>query len=407
MRREFLLIGLASLAACKGDGPQTVGGTAPPGAGGSVHSFVNPTEVKTYSAIGGVQSYSYSTSADVGRQFDRLYAGNASTARNSQISVKYDPRDAIFEVSITDGAAGIDQDLRFQDPLHRTDFGGAEQPQGGVPDIANKNIQYLEAGGIAGPAVSDPTGTFLIGNAGASRNVATFFYQKPGTATNYVTFAGYVRNATNVVEVEDPNRPGFTRLNQNHVLERGVFAFGERTDNNAVPRTGTGSFTGNMLATMVYNPLPEQQGDAPTYFQWIDGTAKIDVDFAASTVNAAFAGKVYAPQLDIYTSGVHSMPADSTFQASGTARIDLVNAGGFVGKIDSASFTTPSALPNDPAVLATPNTTIPVEIAGSSLDGAFYGPAAQEVGGGFRIVGGKPDERIDILGTFTAAKPQQ
>jgi hypothetical protein len=49
-----------------------------------------------------------------------------------------------------------------------------------------------------------------------------------------------------------------------------------------------------------------------------------------------------------------------------------------------------------------------VDIAGSSLDGAFYGPGGSaeklEVGGGFRIVGGTPDQRIDIMGAFTGKK---
>ena len=44
-------------------------------------------------------------------------------------------------------------------------------------------------------------------------------------------------------------------------------------------------------------------------------------------------------------------------------------------------------------------------IAGSSIDGAFYGPNGVELGGGYRIVGGTPDERIDILGTFVGQRP--
>ena len=43
-------------------------------------------------------------------------------------------------------------------------------------------------------------------------------------------------------------------------------------------------------------------------------------------------------------------------------------------------------------------------IAGSSLDGAFYGPKADEVGASFRIVGGVPDQRVDVIGSFTGAK---
>ena len=73
-----------------------------------------------------------------------------------------------------------------------------------------------------------------------------------------------------------------------------------------------------------------------------------------------------------------------------------------------------------------------VAIAGSTLNGAFYGPGGSpdkiEVGGGFRVVGGTgeevllsvptfsmyeartrvvggtPDQRIDIVGSFAAAR---
>ena len=67
----------------------------------------------------------------------------------------------------------------------------------------------------------------------------------------------------------------------------------------------------------------------------------------------------------------------------------MINAGGFLGQINSASFVNPNSQRFD------------LTIAGSSIDGAFFGPIGQEVGGGFRIVGGVPDERIDIIGAFT------
>jgi hypothetical protein len=85
------------------------------------------------------------------------------------------------------------------------------------------------------------------------------------------------------------------------------------------------------------------------------------------------------------------LSAGATFAAAGSGRVDLVNAGGFLGQINSASLTFGGITNN-------------LIIAGSSIDGAFYGPTAQEVGGGFRIVGGTPDQRIDILGVFTGAR---
>ncbi|ODU20498.1 MAG: hypothetical protein ABS87_10690 [Sphingomonas sp. SCN 67-18] len=384
------------LSACGGGGAQSVGSSAPPvtpgGSTTGTHSFVNPTQSKTYSAIGGVQHYQYSTQDNTNVQSNELYAGNASTARNSGVSITYNPRDAIFELKISDGLANVSQDLRFQDPAHRTDFGGALEPQDGTPQLSrNSGVQYLQAGSSSGQLVFGPdSDTFPVGNADASRDVSTFFFQKPGTETQYVTFAGFVRNRTSIESVQIDNNPPFLR--QNHVLERGAWAYGERTDNGAVPRTGTATFTGAMVASMVFNDQIDFNPSSPTYFQWIDGRATTTVDFGANSFAISLTGNVLAPQFDIFTDRSHTIQAGATFAAAGSGRIDLVNAGGFLGQMSSASFTQPGG-----AVLN-------VNIAGSSVDGAFFGPAAQEVGGGFRIVGGTPDERIDILGAFTGKK---
>lgn len=402
MRNRLVLVSLTALAACSGGGNQTVGSSgsvAPPGSSGSgsttTHSFVTPTEAKTYSAIGGVHSYNYSTDErDTQDQYDELYAGNASTARNSGITISYDPRDAIFEVVIADSAAGVNESVRFQDPVHRTNFGGAQGPQGGTPNIPGKQINYLEAGSVTGSISFDvaQSTTFPVGDADGTRDFSTFFYQKPGTTTDYVTLGGFVRNKTSVISVTPPGgAPGSEYLRQDHKLERATFAYGERTQNSAVPRTGTATFTGEMLATMVYNDLLDINANTPTYFQWIDGTATTTVDFAANSFTNSITGTVFAPQFDIFTSRVATMGAGATFAASGSGQIDLVNAGGFKGEVNSASFTQGGV-------------TTAVNIAGSSVDGAFFGPAAQEVGGGFRIVGGTPDQRIDILGAFTGAR---
>ena len=82
----------------------------------------------------------------------------------------------------------------------------------------------------------------------------------------------------------------------------------------------------------------------------------------------------------------------ATFSALGRGDINMVTFGGFKGIFDSAGFTNPDG------------STRQVAIEGSSLDGTFYGPNANEVGGGFRIVGGNPDERVDILGAFVGTK---
>ena len=407
MRIWAILVATTALGACSGGGPQTASSTPPPAGPNQVHSFVNPLVAKTYVGVGGSQVYQYSTDdRDCCGQQAQTYAGNATTVRNSSISVAYDPRDAIFTLTVKDTKSGADTTTRFQDPGSRTNFGGTLEPQWGTPNLNNPNIRYLQAGDgdplspyrqSGGGAIHPGDNTHApTGTDGSAYQATSFFYEVPGSTTKYVTYAGYVRNslAWHNIQIGATNT-----FQSSWTLERGAFAYGEQTAASGVPKTGTGSYNGSMLATMVYNPTFDgtYQGQAvaelPTYFQWISGTSKLDVDFGASTLTATLNGTVYAPQVDYNTSPVDSiLPVGSTFTASGTGRIDLVNAGGFVGVFGSASFTAPNSSVH------------PVNVAGSSIDGTFYGPAAEEIGGGFRIVGGTPDQRVDILGAFTGKK---
>lgn len=419
MRQWLMLSGAATLAACGGGTePQSVGGTPPPAAGSpsptptTAHSFVNPTEPKTYEGLGAVQHFEYSTdSRRSGAQQGQLYAGDANTARDSGISVTYNPRDAIFELTINRGNGIVNVSaFRFQDPAHRTDHGGTREPQAGVPDVdavigagaASRQIQYLQTGSSSGnlldptspyaPGAYSPTGeTYQVGDNLYNYEGRTLFYQKPGTTTKYVTYAGYVANRITSTRVQpDPAQPAY--LVQRYSFDRAAFAFGERTGNSAVPRSGTATFSGDMLATMVFNPEIDNNASFPTFLQWIVGNQTSSINFADLSVKTDFTGTVSAPTFDAYTSWASVMPAGSRFFASATSMIDLVNKGGFTGQFTSARFSRPG--------LGDFN----IVIAGSSIDGAFYGPAAEEIGGGFRVVGGTPDERIDILGTFTGKK---
>lgn len=412
--RNGLLLGAASitLAACGGGGgagPETAGSVAPgaPVVNANVHTFVRPTLAKTYEAIGSTQHFEYETRSDRDNQTSQLYAGDANKVRDSGINITYDPRDAIFDISITRPKGVTTSSLRFQDPVHRTAFGGNSEPQVGVPPTAaEKGIQYLEAGSSTGDAISR-NGSYPIGSPGFKATLNTFFYQKPGTTTQYVTYGGFVRNditATRVTETEYDangapalNPDGTTKTRQYvknaYAFDRAVFAWGERTDGGAVPRTGSATFSGDMLATMVYNNRLDEDATAPTYFQWLTGTNTTVVDFAKSSVSTTLNGTINTPAMDANTSGIFTVPGGSTFTASGTATIDMLNTGGFTGSFSDARIRTPGAT-GDTAIA----------IAGSSIDGTFFGPAAQEIGAGFRIVGGTPDERIDILGTFTGKK---
>lgn len=382
MRKILILLGSTSLAACSGGGPTTVGGAAVTSGGGTTtanpHSFVNPTDPKTYQASGGIQTYAFSTTPG-SEQYNQLYAGDANTVRDNGYQITYNPRDGIFDLALKATKANVDISTRFQDPAHRTAFGGASEPQSGTPDLTAKGVIYFQNGSASGTFNTD----------GYTAQTQTFFYQKPGTTTKYVTYAGFIRNR--IAQSNRDNGAGGTFLQTDYDRNRGVFAFGERSSSNAVPKSGTGTFTGQMLGSLIYNPLLDIDPSTPSFFQWMDGTSTTTVDFGANTFTLALAATLGAPQFDLHSSPITQLSAGATFAAAGSGRVDLVNAGGFLGQINSASLTFGGITNN-------------LVIAGSSIDGAFYGPAAQEVGGGFRIVGGTPDQRIDILGVFTGAR---
>ncbi len=407
MRLILVLLATTTVAACGGSGPTTVGsnavqsGTSTAGVTPtSAHTFVVPTDPKTYTTISSTHSYAYSTDdRNFKEQYGKLYQGDASTARNGVTTIAFSPRDAVFELIQNQPLAGVTGTSRFQDPVHRTAFGGAREPQAGAPDIQGKSILYLEAGGASG----------TYGRDGFNWDATTLFYQKPGTKTNYVTYAGFVRNTLDIVKIDEPGVPIYNRYNYN--LQRSAFVYGERTPNPAVPITGSGTFSGDMLATMIYNDYLDTVSNTPSYFQWLTGSATTKVNFATGTFTIDMTGVANAPQfvsptgssipLDEFSNRRYTIQNGAVFTATGAGRVDLINAGGFLGAINSAYFVQPNATRLDITLVggpATPN-------GGSSVDGAFFGPAAQEVGGGFRIVGGVPDERVDILGAFTGKRP--
>lgn len=387
------------LAACGGGtGAQTVSSTAVGGSSTTTQgTFVAPVDVKTYAGLGVAQHYEYYTRSDSSGQGGQLYAGDANTVRDSGISVTYNPRDAIFDLTISRTKASVSVAAdRFQDPAHRTNFGGAIEPQAGVPNLnlpADKGIQYLQSGTGTGPLITlGDNSHYDVGGNAYSSTTQTFFYQKPGTTTKYVTYAGYVRNTLSVTQQTDPGST--TPYYKNgYSFDRAAFVYGETTANSAVPTSGTGTYTGDMLATLVFNPSLDKAPNTPTYMQWMSGSQSSVVDFGAKTVKTTLTGTVLAPTFDVYTDpSTVTLPAGATFSAHANSTIDLAGKGGFTGTFSDATFT------------GTTLGTFPLVIAGSSLDGAFYGPNGEELGAGFRIVGGTPDQRIDILGVFTGKK---
>jgi hypothetical protein len=376
MRTLLVLLGCTALAACgAGAGPTSPGGVAvTPGSGsnanadpgtgtgvsfasnydtnttatsGSSSTFLSISSSKSFDGMGGLQSLSIDQSTKA-----QLYSGNASTAITPSGTVAYDPRSGIFTLTLADTKANVSDTFNYQDPAHRTS--DAQLASQGVPAIAGFN--YLES----------------VGSGTNDLNV--FFYQRPGDSTTYVTLAGYVRNS-----VPD----GGTSL-----FERGALVFGSRTALSEVPTSGTGTYTGGFLASMALG----------SEYQWLAGNSNLSVDFGKNSVSLGLNGTVGDAFSAITGAPATGLPGGTTFSANGTATL---SSGSFTGQFQNASFTSGgTTVPIDFSSVSPGSSTA----GASSIDGAFFGPKAVNVGGSFRIVGGVPNQRIDILGSFTGAK---
>ena len=372
---------LALLAACGGGagaGPQTVSGSGvivAPGAPGqaptaaAMPELLQSVTAVTYKTIGGhqqmVETYVRDITTNAVTRTD-FYTAAQSTPVNNAVQVGYDPRSAIFDITIRQ--ENIVLDTRFQDPAHRTAFGGVQEPQLGVPVVPGLN--YLENG----------TADSL------SSERRSFFYQTPGASTRYVTLAGFIRNRKEI----DSNEP-IVRIIRTH----GTEVFGTATPLDALPKTGTATFSGNMLASMISNTDIDSIAGVRTRFEWISGTAAVNVNFGAGSVGTNFTGQVLTTS-DVFASGnvpfftpavpfgpINGPNGGRAFTARGTASFDRTGQN-FIGRIDAATLGGQT-----------------LTIAGSSIDGSFYGPNATEIGGAFRIVGGIPDQRVNIDAAYT------
>lgn len=435
MRSLIAALPLLSLAACGGaSGPLSIGSVAPPaatsttptststptpgnpGTGGTgtvptptptptpaQQHFLDVAASRSWDAIGSFHTLGIGETGVDSTSGPQLYSGNASLVRTPSGQVTYDPRDGIFSISFVDTKAGLNQATRFQDPAHRTAFGGAATPSWGVPVDSPSNaaampsFNFLEA--VGPTASSSPLRIDLV----------TFFYQRPGAASAngtgdsksalYVSLAGYVRNAFTPTSVQS-----VYQADSESIFERGAMVFGDQTLRSQIPALGSGTYRGDMIATMVGNTSIDSNTANPTYFQWIVGTSNIAFDFGRSTMSMLLTGTVTSANMEGYKQVANSrlgIPAGSTFTAAGSGRIDLVGTGGFTGQFDSASFS-----PTNGGTVPIYNRVNPAnQVAGAnSIDGTFFGPNAVNAGGNFRIVGGVPDQRVDILGAFTGAK---
>lgn len=329
--------------------------------------FLSVSAAKTFDAIGSL----HSNAVDEATQAV-LYQGNASTVRSPTGSVTYDPRDGTFSINFVDTKAGVNTaNFRYQDPAHRTEPTlRYATPEYGVP--AFNNFNYLQA-------IGPQSAVDVIDRI-------TFFYQRPGSSTYYVSLAGYVHNV--FTNPSSANAPTSTST-----YERGALVFGDQTARAQIPVSGTGSYKGGMIASMI---------TGQNNFQWIEGSSDLSFDFGKATMTMLLTGTLNASYIkgDPVPEASLRFPTGSVFNASASGTIDLVRNGGFTGQFNSVSFTSGSTN----TVVYDRVNPVSSTAGANSIDGAFFGPNAVNVGGNFRIVGGVPNERLDILGAFTGAK---
>lgn len=421
MRSLIAALPLLALAACGGaSGPQTVGSAAPPAGSGSTGSggsggtgggiggggaptptpaptpsqFLDVAAETSFSAIGAFQSLAVTETGVAGREGPKIYQGNAATVRAPSGTITYNPRDGIFTVNFTDNAAGVTTgNLRFQDPAHRSD-----SPFWGVP-AGLTDFNFIEARGSTARAANLTVSPADLGRV----DEITFFYQRPGSKTNFVSLAGYTRNQYDLTE--DPLVFAATTTT---VFDRGAVVFGSQTLRSQVPISGTAQYSGGLLATMVVNTSLNSDVRLPNYFQWITGSADLTLDFGRATMSILLTGKadpvVYAGQQ--LPANASAIAGGTSFRAEGAGKIDLTATGGFTGNFSSVCFGCNAG--DDPSkrfVVIDQRVNPDNSNAGAnSIDGTFFGPGAVNVGGNFRVVGGVPDQRVDILGAFTGAK---
>jgi hypothetical protein len=367
-RLAAITLPLMSLTACGGGGQVFSAGSSA-GAGGSFASgsvtttdtTANSTNLfdvantTAFEAIGAFQTLTIQTSGET------LYRGNATTATAPNGTITYNPRDGIFTVNVSDTAAGVSRNITFQDPAHRATADVARIGEYQVPLLAGFN--YLQA---------------LDGKA-----QFTFFYQRPGVTGAFVSLAGFERSET----TDDGT---FTS-------QQGVMVFGSKTTASQLPSKGAATFNGQFLATM-----SGALGPSVPILQWINGTSSAQVDFDKRTVGLSLTGTVGPAftKLTAISDANLAIPSGSTFTANASASWTQGGTA-FAGKFNTASFKTGTRT----SAVDFTSVSAGGSVAGaSSVDGTFYGPKTNNIGGNFRIVGGVPNQRVDILGAFVGAQ---
>ncbi len=299
------------------------------------------------------------------------YEGSQPQNNSNEVIIDFNPRDAVYTVKAD--TASMVVNVRFQDPQHRTVY-----QQSLVPTMANYRYAESRAGADT-PAM----------NANATeRDINTIFVRDVGTTaglTQYVTIAGFVGQKYKENEASRASAPGTMTVGVDFEsdISRSVFAYGINTAHKDIPKSGSATYAGDMFAHVIITP---RNYNTANDLRSIVGTSSTGVDFGTGKVTTTLAGNVVGFAGDT-----------RSFAAVGSSNIfkpekDTDNSR-FIGKIDSWSFGAYNASGG-----------IAVPTAASTVEGGFFGPKGEEVGGAFRIVGNRPDERIDILGAFAGKK---
>jgi hypothetical protein len=343
--------------------------TASPTLGG----LTGPTSFNSSSAS---QRYVNSNGAEI-------YEASQPITINDGFVITRDPRDATYIVVIK-GQNSIAANTRYQDPAHRTNYAGAAsllsrrsiQPSIDydlstlLPNIAN--TEYYASGSASGETP-------------VTVRKAILFTERVGTAassTQYVSWAAYWQydsSGANALRVQS--------------LQRSSAVFGFNTLAQNVPTTGTGTYRGGFYADAIDG----------SQFYTLAGTSNFDVNFVSNRGTFGLNGTFVSagpnePSVAARLGQTFVAGGDFTIvrpETTGGAASSPI--GVFSGKVTSLALggVTFDYLPNETRVQS---------FQGNSVEGGFFGPRAEEIGATFRIVGGTPDQRLDITGAATARK---
>lgn len=354
----------------------------------------------TYSRTGpGTTTVTYSGDGTAYGAFEvkpQFYEAEQPENLSDKLKITRDPRDATYSLVIA--SAGVSQNIRWQDPLHRTLFpqiGITPNPITGRQLIGDGTAANFYADGGVGPA--RPNIEYYESSSATAVN--TLFFERVGVNTRYVTWMGFrstqftqpKTDSTFYLNVTDANpnndlEDNQTLVKEDLVINRSAYVYGINTLAKDVPNTGSATYTGSLFAnTINYLSLDTIYGTAKTDINFANNTVGLTLNGTFSVSGASFnaVGSALVQRPDIPNTALNPNAVQPISRIVGS--FSQVNIGGV-------------------ALTPSPNASLPNTFQASTIEGGFFGPGAAEVGGAFRIVGGQPDTRIDVMGAFTGKK---